>query len=60
MLHYAPMASDQAKRDQYTVSPACGVRSTDVQAFAQGQVDYLMGNNPMNGEQSDKTICSPI
>lgn len=52
LLHYAPMASDQSKADSYVVSfflpsPDCKLI---IQAFAQRQVDYVMGNNPMNGE----------
>ncbi|OCF75093.1 endoglucanase [Kwoniella mangroviensis CBS 8886] len=35
MFRYAPIASSQEKTDEYN-------------AFAQGQLEYMLGNNPMN------------
>lgn len=37
LLRYAPLASSSDKTDKY-------------RQFANGQIDYLMGKNPMNGE----------
>ena len=45
------MASDQSKADSYIVSyriPPMACKA-ECQAYAQRQVDYVMGNNPMNG-----------
>lgn len=56
MLHYAPMATNASVGDEYVVSPHYPSvfleKALKEQAFAQGQIDYLMGNNPMNGKLS--------
>ena len=52
MLHYAPMATNSSTGDGYRVSwtPSRRSKLLSRQTFAQGQIDYLLGNNPMNGE----------
>lgn len=63
MLKYAPMASSTTKANQYTVSAAqMGIKGSqkaadNMQNFARSQLDYLLGNNPMNGKRSS---CSLI
>lgn len=41
LVRYAPLASSTDKADRY-------------REFANGQIDYLMGKNPMNGECREK------
>jgi len=49
------MASDQSKADSYVVSfIGYSIFQAEDQAFAQRQVDYVMGDNPMNGMSSIK------
>lgn len=56
MIKYAPMASSSAKAESYNVSThrvrQDGAHHAASQSFAQSQLDYLMGNNPMNGSSS--------
>jgi endoglucanase len=56
MLRYAPMASIADKAESYVVCrrfDGCGI---DVnQKFAQSQIDYMMGKNPMNGVFSHRS-----
>jgi endoglucanase len=54
LLRYAPIASSKDKTDAYVVSSHFLPFSSPPdrlqrQKFAQDQIDYLLGNNPMNG-----------
>jgi hypothetical protein len=52
LLRYAPLASTSDKTTSYTVSQPSHLSGQRIysQNFAQGQIDYMLGKNPMNGK----------